>query len=56
MQPTRRAFLGGGLGLLGLGVAGCATSPAAPSSAAPTSSGPGRLLVVGAPGRPFNRD
>ena len=39
MQPTRRAFLGGGLGLLGLGVAGCATSPAAPSSAAPSSSG-----------------
>lgn len=56
MQPTRRAFLGGGLGLLGLGVAGCTTSPAAPSTAAPTSSGPGRLLVVGAPARALTRD
>ena len=56
MQPTRRAFLGGGLGLLGLGVAGCTTSPAAPSTAAPISSGPGRLLVVGAPARALTRD
>lgn len=56
MQPTRRAFLGGGLGLLGLGAVGCTTSPAAPSTAAPTSSGPGRLLVVGAPARALTRD
>lgn len=61
MQPSRRALLGAGLGALGLGLGGCAGAPApAPSTSAASPSaspsGPGRLLVVGAPGRPFTRD
>lgn len=60
MQPSRRALLGAGLGALGLGLGGCAgtptPAPSASGTAPATPSGPSRLLVVGAPGRPFTRD
>lgn len=57
MQPSRRALLGAGLGALGLGLGGCAGTPTPAGSTAPTgTAGPGRPLVVGAPGRPFTRD
>lgn len=65
MQFSRRTALGLGLSGLTLAAAGCTESlrrPAAPAmataSAGGAASGPtrGRMLVVGAPGRPTSRD